>query len=527
MFARLRRRLDLKMAAAVSAVIFVVVATLVFVNVTNQRGNLLEATKDSGRRLADATYAGLRHPMSLGDNATVERQLVDAHERMPGVNVHIVDPSLKVAFTSRKERLGSSLPDFLKDPKLLAAVGKAMDGGEDVNQTSEEMSEGHYKQAIFRPILNAPACYHCHGSTRRVLGGLIVRQQTDDAHARLATLRNINLGAGVASILIILGLIYVLLSRMVLQPIKQVMRATEAVAGGDLTYRLNLPNQDELGEMAASFDNMVSRFGEALRNAGETASRVAEGASEQAASVQETSSSLEEISSMTRQNADNAGRVKQLADETGQVVKQAYGSIQEMMTAMEQISAASAETGKIIKTIDEIAFQTNLLALNAAVEAARAGEAGMGFAVVADEVRNLAQRAAQAAGTTAELIEGTVKKVNLGYDLVTKTHGIFEQVFKGSNQMGELVDEITVASQEQARGVEQVNIAVAQMDKVVQQNAAGAEEIASAIAAFKTGEGDAFWVQGSQTLQRPPRAPHEMAAPSAPREGHVFHFPRP
>jgi methyl-accepting chemotaxis protein len=147
---------------------------------------------------------------------------------------------------------------------------------------------------------------------------------------------------------------------------------------------------------------------------------------------------------------------------------------------MEEISKASQETQKIVKTIDEVAFQTNLLALNAAVEAARAGEAGAGFAVVADEVRNLAIRAADAAKNTADLIEGTVKKVKDGGALVATTNEAFTQVAESASRVGELLSEIATASNEQAQGIGQVNTAVAEMDKVVQRNAANAEESASA-----------------------------------------------
>jgi methyl-accepting chemotaxis protein len=146
----------------------------------------------------------------------------------------------------------------------------------------------------------------------------------------------------------------------------------------------------------------------------ESSHLLAEGASAQASSLEETSSSLEEMASMTRQNADNADKARARMGEAKAVVEKANIQMGQLTEAIAEITRSSEETGKIIKTIDEIAFQTNLLALNAAVEAARAGEAGeagAGFAVVADEVRNLALRAAAAARNTSDLIEKTIRLV--------------------------------------------------------------------------------------------------------------------
>jgi len=227
---------------------------------------------------------------------------------------------------------------------------------------------------------------------------------------------------------------------------------------------------NEGAEQVSSASGQVSSAGQSL----------AEGSAEQAAAIEQTSSSLEEMSSMTKQNADNAGQADSLMSEAKQVVDEANKSMLELTGSIDEIANASDETSKIIKTIDEIAFQTNLLALNAAVEAARAGEAGAGFAVVADEVRNLAMRAADAAKDTAALIEGTVKKVGHGTELVSSTNEAFGKVAESASKVSELVAEIAAASRDQAQGIEQVNTAVSELDKVTQSNAANAEESASA-----------------------------------------------
>ena len=208
--------------------------------------------------------------------------------------------------------------------------------------------------------------------------------------------------------------------------------------------------------------------------------QLAQGASEQASSLEESSAALEEMSSMTRQNADNAGKADSLMSQTKKVVDEGARAVAEVSGAIGQIKQSARETAKIIKTIDEISFQTNLLALNAAVEAARAGEAGKGFAVVAEEVRNLARRAADAAKNTSELIETSQKNSDSSVTLVENLTKTFTGIQESSDKVGVLVSEIAAASKEQAQGIDQVNTGVAEMDKVVQQNAANAEESASA-----------------------------------------------
>jgi methyl-accepting chemotaxis protein len=207
---------------------------------------------------------------------------------------------------------------------------------------------------------------------------------------------------------------------------------------------------------------------------------LAQGASEQAAAIEETTSSIEEMASMVKQSAGNADEAKGLAGSARDEAEKGAAAMERMSVAIEDIKKSSDQTGKIVKTIDEIAFQTNLLALNAAVEAARAGEAGKGFAVVAEEVRNLAQRSAEAARNTAEMIQESVRNADNGVNISKEVAGALEEIANGNRKVNDLVEEVAASSKEQAQGIDQINSAIGQMDQVTQSNAANAEESASA-----------------------------------------------
>ncbi|HLP08995.1 MAG TPA: methyl-accepting chemotaxis protein [Opitutaceae bacterium] len=207
---------------------------------------------------------------------------------------------------------------------------------------------------------------------------------------------------------------------------------------------------------------------------------VAQAATEQAAAVEESSAALTEMASMAKQNAAHSSDAKALASQTRAVAEQSTRQMERMNEAMEQVKQSSTEIAKIIKTIDEIAFQTNLLALNAAVEAARAGEAGAGFAVVADEVRALAQRSATAAHESADKIEASVQRSDLGARISTEIGVSLGEIAAKVRNLDDLLANITSASNEEADGIQQVSTAISQVEKTTQSCAASSEESSAA-----------------------------------------------
>jgi len=235
-----------------------------------------------------------------------------------------------------------------------------------------------------------------------------------------------------------------------------------------------------LQNAAAGLSQTAEQVASAAGQISSSSQALAQGVSEQAASITQTSASSEEITTMTRRTADHSHAATDLMDETSTVVADANRTLQLMQTSMRDINASSDKIGEIIKVIDGIAFQTNILALNAAVEAARAGDAGMGFAVVADEVRNLAQRSAQAAKDTAALIQESITKSSDGSTKLDQLASAIRHITERADKVKALIKEVSVGSEEQARGVEQIARAMTQMEQVTQSSAASAEQAASA-----------------------------------------------
>lgn len=274
----------------------------------------------------------------------------------------------------------------------------------------------------------------------------------------------------------------------------QLGQSADRIAEGDLATEVVTSTGDELGDVAASFEIMRQRVHNVLLEINQGADQVAagahnvsdasvalsQGASQQAASVEQLSASIAEIASQTASNAQNAEKANDLTVGTKEKAQLGNEEMQEMLSAMEEINASSANISKIIKVIDEIAFQTNILALNAAVEAARAGQHGKGFAVVAEEVRNLAARSAKAAKETTDMIEGSMAKVETGREIAHKTADALNAIVGDVSSVADIVANIAKASNEQKLALEQINQGVQQVSQVVQANSSTSEEAATA-----------------------------------------------
>ncbi|MBT9511107.1 MAG: MCP four helix bundle domain-containing protein [Acidovorax sp.] len=327
------------------------------------------------------------------------------------------------------------------------------------------------------------------------------------------------------------------------QALGQAMDLSQAVAKGDLTYSVDASGKDEvsavlraLAEMQANLTQIVSRVRLGADAVSTASAEIAQGnhdlssrTESQASSLEETAASMEELSSTVRQNADNAQAGNQLAQSASGVAVQGGEVVSQVVDTMKGINDSSRKIADIISVIDGIAFQTNILALNAAVEAARAGEQGRGFAVVAGEVRTLAQRSAAAAKEIKELITDSVNRVEQGSALVDKAGATMQEVVSSIRRVTDIMAEISAASREQSEGVGQIGEAVQNMDHATQQNAALVEQMAAAAGSLNNQAADlvqtvSVFKIDSRTAgapfiaSAPAPAPRATAAATAPRK---------
>ena len=303
---------------------------------------------------------------------------------------------------------------------------------------------------------------------------------------------------GFAAITLGLFARFVLMASIV-RPIDATIHHFEHIAAGDLTSPVDTLRTNEMGRLMTGLARMQAALVAAVSQVRHGTAAITHGVREiasgnadlstrteqQAATLEETASSMEELTATVRQNADNARQACALAENASEIAARGGDVVGQVVDVIADMSSSSSRIVDIIGAIEGIAFQTNILALNAAVEAARAGEEGRGFAVVAGEVRALAQRSAAAAKEIRELIGDSVAKVQNGAELAARAGVTMAEIVKAARQVTGIVSEISVASEEQSRGIDQINRAVTQMDNATQQNAALVEQAAAAAASLE------------------------------------------
>ncbi|WP_374566250.1 methyl-accepting chemotaxis protein [Ideonella sp.] len=334
------------------------------------------------------------------------------------------------------------------------------------------------------------------------LAAVISNQAEDRAANGHKTAHATSLGAmalGAVGVLLAVAAGFTI-SRSITQPLGQAVAAAQAIKAGDLRGRIQAEGRDEIALLLTTMDDMqghlthvIEDVTRAARDVANSSDEIAHGNADLSArterastNLQQTASAMEEISATVAGSSAKSREASDVAARARSAVIDGGESVDSLVGTMTRIAESSTRIKDIISVIDGIAFQTNILALNAAVEAARAGEQGRGFAVVAGEVRSLAARAASAAKEIKVLIDDSAEKVAVGTqtvaDVGSRIKGIVDEVV-GVRQ---LIEEVSIASQQQESGIGSVNTSVADLDQATQQNAALVEQLAATTESLKS-----------------------------------------
>jgi methyl-accepting chemotaxis protein len=680
---KLLKRTGLRVKILVATIMVVGVFTGLFLYeaLSSSTERALKQISQSSQSLLKNTYSAIRYPMSVGDSKTVEAQLKDVKEHMEGIEVYISDFRNTVIYASEEDRINTSITHYLSEKKNQKVLSNVISTGLPPEESLTETEDKEIFMVTMMPLLNESSCHHCHGTSQKVLGAMVVKHPVKEVYASLAAARNRLIVFSAIEIIGIILVINFLFNRLVTRRITSLAEKTGQVSAGDINVEIHDDSRDSIGRLARDFNHMIRNIRdrieyanslsrgitdaflmvdpdmkityindaaaklagvrpadvqgkktckevfnsdicrtscpikramqtgevtagqkvtlktsegkeipimasgatlldssgkilggfEIMRNiskevkaesilknsflkeeekkeklqsrvedlsnilnrvsrgdltvrgkissendamdqlvqrTNETIDRmeeligqtknaalavvngvryISEGnqklsqrTQQQASTTEETSGTVQELVSGITMNAGNTQRADRLSKEAVTVAAEGGNTVKNTTEAMNDMAEGSRKVVEMMDLINEITFQTSLLSINAAVEAARAGEHGRGFAVVADEIRRLARRSSSASKDIQGLVHNIVERAGTGKEWVGQLGNGFKKIIQTIKEASDALGEVSLATQESAKGVEQIGQAMGEMSDVVEHNATLVDELANA-----------------------------------------------
>jgi len=521
-----KRSIGTKLTLWLSLGLVIILAFITLLNVITQNKTLFNREKDTAEKLSDTVFTAIRYPMMTGDQDVIQMQF-DQYKDLKGITgMHLLDQTGTIKRSTDKALINKKLEMKMIEDGLKGQKYENLD--KDLTGTKTVFT-------IIRPIANEKTCYGCHGSSKEFLGLLRIALDWDPIEKDMALTKKTNIGLSLIGVVLMGSLVFLLLRGMLTRPVGILIKGTIPISAGDLTQKINITSQDEVGRLAEAFNKIISAMHQIVSQVRSSSDKVASSAQEMSSSAEEMNATTQEVATAIQKVSKGATTQAERAEETFETMEKTSTSIRQMVTSVQTASQAASQTsskaekggvsakeavdkierlaatvgdtakviqnlgqmsqqiGEITETITSIADQTNLLALNAAIEAARAGEAGRGFAVVAEEVRKLAEGAAEAVRKIGGLIrsiqnetnravnaiDASSKEVQEGKIQIAKIADVLNEINKAAQEVTGIANEVASAGQTRVVEVDRVVKSINEVAAIAKESASTVQEVSS------------------------------------------------
>jgi len=298
-----RKRMGHRIMATIIASITVVMGVEIVLDLYFGKKDTLQLMETLSMDLAASTYSGIKYPMSVGDSAAVEQVLTDIREKMEDIEVFICDTNQLITWSTHRDRIYTDIKDTITAAAPLTALGDLLQSGEAPKESFETEIDGKRHIIVIEPILNERLCYHCHGSSRKVIGGMIVKTNVERALMMVTAARNRTIFTTILALLAIIVISYALIEKFISRRVQRLADGVKKVAAGNLDIEIQARSSDEIGDLARSFNVMTHELKEArdeITNWTITLEDLVEERTDQLKRAQENAIQAEKMASMGR-----------------------------------------------------------------------------------------------------------------------------------------------------------------------------------------------------------------------------------
>lgn len=510
------RKLWIMVLVPIFFIVVIVLAVMIAHSIKSQSQLVDQQVGDQNTRLAGVVNNAIFDALSTGDNDIVRSQFSRLDQKLPGVSIYVYDFRGTVSFSTDRSTVGAPIERVVDNDETIATISKMLSDGQTPN-TIDKMGKNNTRYSVKHlPILNERSCYHCHGQSQKILGGITVASDLSGSMNAMNRIRNQSVLIGLCGLVILVSAIYLLFFILVNKPVLMILNQAQKLRQGDFTHRAKTQRKDELAHilnrlnlisdemqsifqgftlksdrLAESSEQLISISEKLKSEAGSTSEQsnsVAESTLEVSTTMNSVAASIEEtatnISQVTTRSDELFRTISEIAESSGKaksVIDNATSSFVKVSEVVQELGQAAKEIDVVTDSIRDVSEQVDLLALNATIEAARAGEAGKGFAVVAQEIKELAKQTASATNNADEKLRWMQSKTTETMEKMKQISDIMDEANQSVNTIAAAVEEQSASTKEIAENMTQASEGVSEVSGNIARSAQASERVSERV----------------------------------------------